>query len=136
MTDQDRCEPPPEHLHHRWHWVSFEWDTPRPAEFDDLHGWWLPGGAMKPSLAWRLGWRYVAPCLEPGAEKKGIGSDQFRAGADAMRKLAAKTCLSMRLTKDAPTKNPTDLSYDVSYDLACDHCCDAILDLVISVDPG
>ena len=73
MSDAHRCEPPPEYLHHRWHWVVCERGArPVPLVFyapgRDCEGSWARvTGGMSVDYATLLRWRYVAPCPEPEA---------------------------------------------------------------------
>ena len=70
-----RCEPPPEHRHHRWHWLVRERTSlmredpkPFPADFQnpgrhDIEPLWiLPGmrGSATPAWAHEIGYRYLA----------------------------------------------------------------------------
>ena len=67
-TDPQRCEPPPEHRGHRWHWLSFSGDAPRPVEWSETSlSWHMPAGPMPAYLGWRLCWRYLGPAIPPEA---------------------------------------------------------------------
>ena len=64
------CEPPEEHRHHEWHWLSQVDIHPRPMQWDMRLGAWLLTGPAWDQIAYPEqmhagGWRYVGPAVPP-----------------------------------------------------------------------
>ena len=65
-----RCEPPPEHRGHRWHWLTKK-GRKRPVIATMIDGRWYRPTTMydqhTPAQAHAAGWRYLSPAIPPEA---------------------------------------------------------------------
>lgn len=81
----DKLEPPPEHRHHRWHWIETEHGPMCASWFPEISGIrsaWDISGHNKFSddpLVLRM-WRYIGPAIPPHEERQDLkGADEARA---------------------------------------------------------
>lgn len=71
----DKLEPPPEHQHHRWHWIETEHGPMCASWFPEISGIrsaWDISGHNKFSddpLVLRM-WRYIGPAIPPHEERQ------------------------------------------------------------------
>ena len=59
----DRCEPPAEHRHHRWHWLVLPDEDVDPYEWFAYRWWPTPVRGTRYAVQDAFGWRYLAPAV-------------------------------------------------------------------------
>lgn len=69
MPNQNQLRPPPEHEHHRWHWIDTA-HGPMPAlwipeEDGDEACWYANGACCTASHPKTKKWRYMGPAIPP-----------------------------------------------------------------------